>query len=288
VALRRIFLGAAAVLLGSCGGGQSINPVQPSSPKVLTLSISRGSLVLNQKVPTSVALTDFQFQLLVNGQVANTLPGNTPSTTVSIPLSTTQTAYKMNLVGPAGFILSQPCEGTTTTGTIVCSGQIVDTRPICDDTVINYIYKATDRLTVVTKCTAVIVNLAEVSDSDEDDSDREGHGVPDARFSAMLTSGNAAMNGWLVLEAICLCDNVKNPEALDACGQFKKNYPKTGPAKNIVFPQLGGRAVVVGISVKDARHANWAEIHGISYLFAIPTDSGLADFATPSTPEHWP
>jgi hypothetical protein len=106
--------------------------------------------------------------------------------------------------------------------------------------------KEADRLVVVNKCSAVIVTLAEVSDSDEADSDREAHGVPDSRFSGMLTAGNASMNGWLVLEAICLGDVVNNPEAMDACGSFKKNYPKTGPAKNIVFPARGGRVVVIG------------------------------------------
>jgi hypothetical protein len=284
--LRRMFLGLVAVMLASCGGGQPASPAQPSTPQVLNFSLSRGSLVVNQKLPTTVALSDFQFQIVVNGQVANTLPGNGVSTTLRIPVTAAQTAYRVNLVGPAGFILSRTCEGTSAAGTVVCSGQIVDTRAVCDDTVINYVYKAADRLTVQNKCSSVIVTLEEISDSDEADSDREAHGVPDSRFSGMLTAGNASMNGWLVLEAICLGDVVKNAEAVDACGSFKKNYPKTGPAKNIVFPARGGRVVVVGLSVRDVRHANWAEIHGISYLFSIPDDAALADFATQPTPER--
>jgi len=280
-----MFLGLVAVMLASCGGGQPASPAQPSTPQVLNFSLSQGSLVVNQKLPTTVALSDFQFQIIVNGQVANTLPGNGVSTTIRIPVTAAQTAYRVNLVGPAGFILGQPCEGNGVS-TVVCSGQIVDTRAVCDDTVINYVYRAADRLTVVNKCSAVIVTLQEVSDSDEADSDREAHGFPDSRFSGMLTPGNASMNGWLVLEAICLGDVVNNPEATDACGSFKKNYPKTGPAKNIVFPTRGGRVVVVGLSVRDVRHSNWAEIHGISYVFPIPDDAALADFITPTTPER--
>jgi hypothetical protein len=285
--LRRIFLGLVVVVFASCGGGQSASPAQPSTPKVLNFSLSRGSLVVNQKVPTTVALSNFQFQIIVNGQVANTLPGNGASTTISIPITAAQTTiYRVNLVGPAGFILSQPCEGTSGAGTVVCSGQIVDTRAVCDDTVINYVYRAADRLTVVNKCSAAIVTLEEISESDEADSDREAHGVPDSRFSGMLTAGNASMNGWLVLEAICLGDVVSNAEAMDACGSFKKNYPKTGPAKNIVFPARGGRVVVIGLSVRDVRHSNWAEIHGISYVFPIPDDAALADFVIQPTPER--
>jgi hypothetical protein len=279
-----MFLGLVTVTLAACGGGQPAGPA-PSAPKVLSFSLSRGSLVVNQRVPTTVALSDFQFQIIVNGQVTNTLPGNSVSTTIRIPLTFTPSNYRVNLLGPAGFILSQPCEGSGV-GTVVCSGQIVDTRAVCDDTIINYVYKVTDRLTVMNKCTAVIVTLEEVSDSDEDDSDREGHGVPDQRFSGMLTPGNASMNGWLVLEAVCLGDVVKNAEAVDACTRFKKEYPKTGPAKNIVFPARGGRAVVVGISVRDGRHSNWAEIHGISYLFPIPDDAALADFVAQPMPER--
>jgi hypothetical protein len=284
--LRRMFLALLAVTIASCGGGQAATPAQPSTPKVLDFSLSRGSLVVNQKVPTTVALSDFQFQIIVNGKVAKTLPGNGFSTTITIPLTSAPATYRVNLLGPAGFILSQPCEGSNSAGAVVCSGQIVDTRAICDDTVINYVYRAADRLTVVNKCSAVIVTLQEVSDSDEADSDREAHGFPDSRFSGMLTPGNASMNGWLVLEAICLGDVVKNPEATDACGSFKKNYPKTGPAKNIVFPTRGGRVVVVGLSVRDVRHSNWAEIHGISYVFPIPDDAALSDFVSPTTPER--
>ena len=104
--------------------------------------------------------------------------------------------------------------------------------------------------------------------------------------TAALVRGRIGGTGWLVLEAICLGDVVNNPEAMDACGSFKKNYPKTGPAKNIVFPARGGRVVVIGLSVRDVRHSNWAEIHGISYVFPIPDDAALADFATPLAPER--
>ena len=159
-------------MLGACGGGVPASPAQPSTPNVLTFLLSRGSLVVNQKVPTTVALSDFQFQIIVNGQVANTLPGNGASTTLRIPVASAQTTYRLNLVGPAGFILSQPCEGTSRAGTAVCSGQIVDTRAVCDDTVVNYVYKVTERLTLVNKCTAAIVTLSEISESDEDDSDQ--------------------------------------------------------------------------------------------------------------------
>jgi hypothetical protein len=282
--LRRTFLGLAAAMLAACGGGQPASPVQPSTP-VLNFSLSQGSLVVNQKLPTTVALSDFQFQIIVNGQIASTLPGNGISTTIRIPITSAQSAYRVNLLGPAGFILSQPCEGNGV-GTVVCSGQIVDTRAVCDDTIANYIYKLTDRLTLVNKCSSAILTLQEVSSSDEDDSDDEAHGVPDPRFSGILTPGNASINGWLVLEAICLGNVVKNPEATDACTRFKQVYPKTGPAKNIVFPARGSRVVVVGISVRDGRHSNWAEIHGISYLFPIPDDAALADFATQPTTER--
>lgn len=273
-------------MLGACGGGVPASPAQPSTPNVLTFLLSRGSLVVNQQLPTAVALSDFQFQIVINGQVANTLPGNGASTTLRIPVASAQSTYRLNLVGPAGFILSQPCEGTSRAGTAVCSGQIVDTRAVCDDTIVNYVYKVTERLTLVNKCTAAIVTLSEISESDEDDSDQEAHGVPDPRFSGILTAGNASVNGWLVLEAVCVGDIVKNGEAVDTCNKFKKNYPKTGPAKNIVFPARGGRVVVVGLSMRDGRHQNWAEIHGISYIFPIPDDAALADFATPMAPER--
>jgi hypothetical protein len=279
--LRRIFLALVAVMLAACGGAQ-LSPAQPSAP-VLNFALSRGSLVINPNLPTIVALSDFQFQIMVNGQVVNTLPGNGVSTTIRIPITSAQSAYRVNLLGPAGFILSQPCEGNGV-GTVVCSGQIVDTRAVCDDTIANYIYKLTDRLTLVNKCSSAILTLAEVSNSDEDDSDDEAHGVPDPRFSGMLTAGNASINGWLVLEAICRGKVVKDPEAVDVCTRFKQVYPTTGPAKNIVFPAPGARVVVVGISVRDGRHSNWAEIHGISYLFPIPDDAALADFVTQPTP----
>ena len=192
--------------------------------------------MINPKLPAAVGLTDFQFQIIVSGQVVSTLPGNTISTTVSVPATAALVPYSVNLLGPAGFILSQPCQGSSGAGAVVCSGQIVDTRAVCDDTIVNYVYKVTERLTVMNKCTAAIVTLAEVSDSDEDDSDEEAHGVPDARFSSLLTPGNATMNGWLVLEAVCMGDVVKNGEAVDTCNRFKTTYPKTGPAKNLVFP----------------------------------------------------
>jgi hypothetical protein len=243
---------------------------------------------MNQKVPAAVGLTDFQFQIIVNGQVFTTLPGNTQSTTVSVPATGAPMPYSVNLLGPAGFILNQPCQGTSGAGSVVCSGQIVDTRAICDDTILNYVYKVTERLTVMNKCTAAIVTLAEVSDSDEDDSDEEAHGIPDARFSALLTPGNASINGWLVLEAVCMGDVVKNGEAVDTCARFKTSYPKTGPAKNLVFPARGGRVVVVGLSMRDGRHSNWGEIHGISYIFPIPDDAGLSDFMSPVNPERKP
>ena len=137
------------------------------------------------------------------------------------------------------------------------------------------------------KYSAVIVTLAEVSDSDKADSDREAHGVPDSRFSGMLTAGNASMNGWLVLEAICLGDVVNNPEAMDACGSFKKNYPKPDPRRTSCFPRAAV-GLSSSVSVRDVRHSNWAEIHGISYVFPIPDDAGLADFATPLAPERKP
>jgi len=285
--VRGLSLGFLALTLCSCGGS-STPAAQPSAPKVLNLSLSRASLVLNQKLPAAVSLADFQFQVIIAGQVFTTLPGNTPSTTVRFPATSDAMPYNVNLLGPAGFILSTPCQGTSGPGSVVCSGQIVDTRAVCDDTIINFVYKVTERLTVTNKCVAAIMTLAEVSDSDEDDSDQEAHGVPDPRFSSLMTPGNATMNGWLVLEAVCMGDVVKNGEAIDTCNRFKANYPKTGPAKNLVFPTRGGRAVVVGISMKDGRHANWGEIHGISYIFPIPDDTALQDFMSPSTPERKP
>jgi hypothetical protein len=283
--VRRSVLTISVLALTACGGGQPSSSVQPTAlPKAISFSISRGSLVLNPKLATTVSLSDFQFQVMVDGVIAQIVPGNTASTTLTVPVTTTQPVYHLNLMGPKGYVLSQVCDGTSSVyGSVVCSGQIVDVRASCDDSISNYVYKSDVRLTLVNKCVAVIATLNEVSDSDEDDSDQEAHGVPDPRYASILTPGNASINNWLVLEAVCMGDIVKNPEATDTCAAFKANYPRTGPAKTLSMPARGSRVVVAGINVKDQRHSNWAEIHGISYIYPIPADAALADFAAVST-----
>lgn len=129
--------------------------------------------------------------------------------------------------------------------------------PTCDKSLWQHVFLPT-RLHIVNPCitaTGVIKSIQVVNDGDF-------HIKLLADNSSLINQANIKFeNGDLVLEAICQ-NTVSRSEVGSACDNF--NHPA------LSIPPVGSHVTVTGSYVLDTRNNNWAEIHPITSIAAIP------------------
>jgi len=129
--------------------------------------------------------------------------------------------------------------------------------PTYDKSLWQHVFLPT-RLHVVNSCisaTGVIKNIHVENDGDS-------HIKLLADNGSLINQANIKFeNGDLVLEAICQ-NTVSRSEVGSACDNF--NHP------TLIIPPVGSYVRVTGSYVLDTRNNNWAEIHPITSIAAIP------------------
>jgi hypothetical protein len=128
----------------------------------------------------------------------------------------------------------------------------------CDQTLWKHIYNPT-RLQVVDTCKSVLGVIE--SKRVEKDGDYHIRVKLDPQFSNLINSANIKNQlGDLVVEPICV-NKVTQTDAISACQNFHQN---------ISIPPIGSHVNITGSYVLDKEHGNWAEIHPVTSIQAIP------------------
>ena len=128
----------------------------------------------------------------------------------------------------------------------------------CDQNLWNHVYNPT-RLQVVDTCKSVLGVIE--SKRVEKDGDYHIRVKLDPPFSNLINSANIKNQfGDLVVEPICV-NKVTQADAISACQNFHQN---------ISIPPIGSHVNITGSYVLDKEHGNWAEIHPVTSIQAIP------------------
>ena len=129
--------------------------------------------------------------------------------------------------------------------------------PTCDKSLWQHVFLPT-RLHIVDPC----ITATGVIKSIHVENDGDFHIKLLADNSSLINQANIKFeNGDLVLEAICQ-NPVSRSEVGSACDNF--NHPA------LSIPPVGSHVKVTGSYVLDTRNNNWAEIHPITSIAAIP------------------
>jgi len=129
--------------------------------------------------------------------------------------------------------------------------------PTCDKSLWQHVFLPT-RLHIVNSC----ISATGVIKSIHVENDGDFHIKLLADNSSLINQANIKFeNGDLVLEAICQ-NTVSRSEVGSACNNF--NQP------TLSIPPVGSHVRVTGSYVLDTRNNNWAEIHPITSIAAIP------------------
>jgi hypothetical protein len=129
--------------------------------------------------------------------------------------------------------------------------------PTCDKSLWQHVFLPT-RLQIVNSC----ISVTGVIKSIHVENDGDFHIKLLADNSSLINQANIKFeNGDLVLEAICQ-NAVSRSEVGSACDNF--NHP------TLSIPPVGSHVRVTGSYVLDTRKNNWAEIHPITSIAAIP------------------
>ena len=124
--------------------------------------------------------------------------------------------------------------------------------PTCDKSLWQHVFLPT-RLHIVNSC----ISATGVIKSIHVENDGDFHIKLLADNSSLINQANIKFeNGDLVLEAICQ-NTVSRSEVGSACDNF--NHP------TLSIPPVGSH-----VTVLDTRNTNWAEIHPITSIAAIP------------------
>jgi hypothetical protein len=128
----------------------------------------------------------------------------------------------------------------------------------CDQSLWNHVYNP-NRLQVVDACKSVLGIIE--SKRTEKDGDYHIRVKLDPQFSNLINSANIKNQlGDLVVEPICV-NKVTQADAVSACQNFHQN---------ISIPPIGSHVNITGSYVLDKEHGNWAEIHPVTSIQAIP------------------
>jgi hypothetical protein len=96
----------------------------------------------------------------------------------------------------------------------------------------------------------------------------------DPQYSNLTNSVNdEKMHGDLVVEPVCQNLPVTQTDAVDACANY------TGPSFNI--PEVDSRVQITGSYVLDMEHGGWAEIHPVSNMTILPSESSAISLPSP-------
>ena len=128
----------------------------------------------------------------------------------------------------------------------------------CDKSLWNHVYNP-QRLQMVSPCKSVLGVIE--SKRVEKDGDYHIRVKLDPPFSNLINSANMKNQfGDLVVEPICV-NRVTQADAISSCQNFHQN---------IVIPPIGSHVNITGSYVLDKEHGNWAEIHPVTSIQAIP------------------
>jgi hypothetical protein len=130
-------------------------------------------------------------------------------------------------------------------------------RPTCDKSLWQHVFLPT-RLRILNPC----ITATGIIKSIHVENDGDFHIKLLADNGSLINQANIKFeNGDLVLEVICQ-NPVSRSEVGSACDNF--NHPA------LSIPPVGSHVAVTGSYVLDTRNNNWAEIHPITSIAAIP------------------
>ena len=252
------------LLLLATMGCSSDTPTQPTVQA--TTSVVFGlDVIVNNNFDNAVA-EDISFNIWINNQIWSTVQGNSTrvTQTVKLPL---QGQYRINSANRPDTYSSTECFGSVNGNPVNCTITLSDkyVPPGCDDSLIAFIYRPARLQFGPCVTVAGRVELVE----DETDGDGEFLLKPFDKYKDILTSGNNARNGLLIVESICRGD-VSQEEADALCKKYRDSY--TGIAKDMPWPEVGQCLVTTGRQALDLGHrfpagpsvVPWAEIHPLT------------------------